>query len=271
MLIVIYSGLVMNTITACLAALAALIGAPAFAADTVIKASPPTVAPPPSWTGFYIGANIGGVWTHTDGTWNPLPSPAAFNANSLTGTIDASGVAGGLHGGYNWQLAPSFVAGIEGDWTWTNANHSFTQGWTFFGTMTPVAGSFTTMSTKLDWLASIRGRFGYLVTPTLLAYVTGGGAWGKIDYAANDFNGPGGGGGYFTAVAFSNTVSGYAVGGGLEWKMTNNWLLRGEYLFYRLAGASAVGTSPAFPTNPSGYVWSNTSINEGRVGLSYQF
>jgi outer membrane immunogenic protein len=94
----------------------------------------------------------------------------------ITGAIDASSFAAGVHGGYNWQIGPRFVAGIEGDWTWTNASASFTQGWTLFGTATPVVGSFTTMSTKLDWLASIRGRAGYLVTPDLLAYVTGGAA-----------------------------------------------------------------------------------------------
>jgi outer membrane immunogenic protein len=254
------------------AALAALIvSAPAMAADLPFKAPPPVAAPAPTWTGFYVGANVGGVWTHSDGTWNPLPSPATFNANALTGAIDASGVAAGVHGGYNYQIGPSFVAGIEADWTWTDASASFTQTWTFFGTATPVAGSFTTMSTKLNWLATVRGRLGYLVTPDLLAYVTGGGAWGGVDYAANNFNGPGGGGGYTTAVAFSNTASGYVLGGGVEWKMTSNWLLRGEYLFYRLGGASAVGTIATFPANPSGYVWSDMDVNEGRVGASYKF
>jgi len=245
--------------------------APVKAADLPINAPPPVAVPVSNWTGFYVGANIGGAWTHTDGTWNPLPLPLLFNANALTGTNDASGVAGGFHGGYNWQFGPGFVAGIEADWTWTSASASFTQTWTFFGTATPVAGSFTTMSTKLNWLASVRGRLGYLVTPDFLAYVTAGGAWGGVDYAANNFNGPGGGGGYTTAVAFSNIPSGYVVGGGLEWQMTGKWLLRGEYLFYRLSGANAVGTSAAFPWNPSGYVWSNMNVNEGRVGASYRF
>lgn len=247
------------------------LSASAMAADLPLKAPPPVAAPAPSWTGFYVGANVGGVWTHSDGTWNPLPDPATFNANALTGAIDTSSVAAGFHVGYNYQFGPSFVAGIEADWTWTNASGSFTQTWTFFNTALPVAGSFTTMSTKLNWLATVRGRLGYLVTPDLLAYVTGGGAWGGVDYGANNFNGPGGGGGYSTAVAFSNTPSGYVLGGGIEWKMTSNWLLRGEYLFYRLSGASAVGTSATFPGNPSGYVWSDMDVNEGRVGVSYKF
>jgi outer membrane immunogenic protein len=245
---------------------------PAIAADLPYKARPLVAAPAAGWTGFYLGANVGGVWTHSDGTRNPIPSPAAFGVNPVTGAIDASGVAVGMHGGFNYQFAPSFVAGIEADWTWTNASSSFTQTLTRIGTATPVAGTFATMSTKLDWLASVRGRLGYLVTPDLLAYVTGGGAWGGVNYAANVSNGVAAGPtSYVAPVTFSNTPSGYVVGGGLEWKMAGNWLVRGEYLFYRLGGASATGTSVNFPAFPSGYVWSNMNINEGRVGLSYKF
>jgi outer membrane immunogenic protein len=239
----------------------------ASAADMPVKAAPIAV-PASSWTGFYLGANVGGAWTHTDGTWTPLPSPALFGANAITGAINSSGVAGGFHGGFNWQFAPRFVAGIEGDWTWTGQKtSSFTQTWTFFGTSTPVAGSFTTMSDKLDWLASIRARLGFLVTPDLLVYATGGGAFGKVDYAANNFNGFT----YATSVAFSKTQSGYVAGGGLEWKFAQHWALRGEYLFYRLNGASAVGTAVGFAAFPSGYDWSHINVNEGRVGVSYQF
>jgi outer membrane immunogenic protein len=242
----------------------------ASAADIPVKAAP--MAPSaPSWTGFYLGANVGGVWTRNDGTWNPLPSPAAFNANAITGAIDSSSVAGGFHGGFNWQFAPRFVAGIEGDWTWTGAKNSFTQTWTFFGTSTPGPGTFTTMSAKLDWLASVRARLGFLVTPDLLVYGTGGGAWGKVDYAANNSNAGLGGLLYVTSAAFSNIQSGYVAGGGLEWKFARNWALRGEYLFYRLNGASAVGTAVGFPTFPSSYDWSHMNVNEGRVGVSYQF
>jgi opacity protein-like surface antigen len=61
------------------------------------------------------------------------------------------------------------------------------------------------------------------------------------------------------------------AGGGLEWKFASHWAVRGEYLFYRLNGASAVGTAGGFPLFPSSYDWSHMNINEGRVGVSYQF
>ena len=60
-------------------AIVALMGTPALAADMAVKAPPPPVAAPTySWTGFYIGGDIGGLQTSNTATWNPLPSPIAF-------------------------------------------------------------------------------------------------------------------------------------------------------------------------------------------------
>jgi outer membrane immunogenic protein len=111
---------------------AAFIGlgsASAFAADVASRsyAQAPGAAPTGSWTGFYVGANVGGLWTRDNGTWDPLPSPALFGINTITDTMKGSSAAGGLHAGYNWQFAPTLLAGLEGDWTWTKPSGSFTQ------------------------------------------------------------------------------------------------------------------------------------------------
>src|SRR6476659_8356282 len=91
----------------------------ASAADLPAKAPPAMLAPAPvySWTGFYFGGNVGGAWTQSDGNWIPLPSPAIFGANPISGDFNKSGVIGGVQVGYNWQFAPSWVAGIEGDFS----------------------------------------------------------------------------------------------------------------------------------------------------------
>lgn len=240
----------------------------AFAADLPVKA--PAPAPLASnWTGFYIGGDIGGAWSRNTGTWSPLPSELAFGAFGISGGNGGNGFIGGFHAGYNWQFAPTWVAGIEGDWSWTKARGSFSQVWSADPPpgSGPV-GSFTSMSSTLDWLASVRGRLGFIVMPNLMAYATGGVAWGKFDYAGNNFNGVT----YRTSAAISSTQTGYVVGGGLEWGLTNNWLLRGEYLYYRLNGSpSVVAQSVLFPAFPSGYSWSSTSVNVARLGLSYKF
>jgi len=250
---------------------ALLIAAPlsmANAADMPLKAPPPPSAPAYTWTGFYIGGDVGGAWTSDTGTWTPLPAPAAFGANIITGGNGGASAIGGFHAGYNYQFAPTWVAGLEGDWSWSAAKGSFAQGWTTNPAGAPVAGSFTNMSSKLDWVSSLRGRFGYLVMPNILAYATGGVAWGKFDYAANNFNGAA----YATSAALSSTQTGFTVGGGLEWAMTKNWFVRAEYLYYRFNnGPSVVAAAPGFPGFPSGYSWSSTNISVARAGVSYKF
>ena len=62
------------------------------------------------------------------------------------------------------------------------------------------------------------------------------------------------------------------AGGGLEWMITNNWLLRGEYLYYSLnSSPSAVVSAANYPAIPSGYSWSSTNVSVARAGLSYKF
>ena len=241
----------------------------ARAADMPTKAPPYEAAvPAPGWTGFYLGGNLGGVWMAQDAAWNPLPSPAAFTVFPVTGRLESSHFVGGVHGGYNWQLAPTWVVGIEGDYSWTGAAANLQGVWNSF----PVGGSFpTTLSSltdKLESLSSVRGRIGYLVTPSALAYVTGGVGWGRFDYdgfARNTANN------YLASTSFSKIQSGFVVGGGLEWALTQNWLIRGEYLYYGFGGSSATASATGFPDFPSGFLWHNTSVREARLGLSYKF
>jgi outer membrane immunogenic protein len=247
----------------------------AFAADlpaSTYSEAPAMVSPAYSWTGFYVGGDVGGAWTTNTGTFNPQPSVAAANFGINTGGTGGSGVLGGLFAGYNYQFAPQWVAGIEGDWSWTAARGSFTQLMTN-AAGTSFAGTFTTMSSKLDWVSSLRGRIGYLVMPNLLAYGTGGVAWGRFDYAASNFC-PAGlcAALYSTTAAISQTQTGFVVGGGVEWAFTRNWLARAEYLYYGLSGGPNV-TVPAanFPGTPSNYVWTKTNVNVARAGVSYKF
>ena len=243
----------------------------ACAADMPVKAPPyaaPAAVPAPDWTGLYVGGNLGGLWMMQDAAWNPLPSPVDFGAFPVTGHLDPSHFVGGVHGGYNWQLAPTWVIGIEGDYSWTSASAN-TQGvWNFLPSGGPVPGSLSSLSSALNALSSVRGRIGYLVTPNALVYVTGGAGWGHFNYEASAFHIAAN---YFANTSFSKTQAGFVVGGGLEWALTQSWLIRGEYLYYGLDGSSAIAAAPGFPTFPSGFLWHNTSVQEARLGLSYKF
>jgi outer membrane immunogenic protein len=161
-----------------------------------------------------------------------------------------------------------WVVGLEGDWSWAKTGGSFDQPWVTNPGNAVVPGSFTSMGSTLDWVSSLRARLGYLVLPNLMAYGTVGGAWGNVAYTASNSGGvvP-----YATSAAFSNTQGGWVAGGGLEWMITNNWLLRGEYLYYSLNSSPSVVVSPGPGALPSGYSWSSTNVSVARAGLSYKF
>ena len=264
-----------QTITVVFATVALTMGASgAFAADMGRPAmsykAPPPAAPVMSWTGFYVGGDAGGVWSNNSATWNPLPSPAVFGVNAISSHDKDSGFIGGLHGGYNYQFAPTWVAGIEGDWMWSSEKASWTQPWSGFPAGPAVAGTFTTMSQRLDWLSSIRGRLGYVISPNLMAYGTGGVAFARFDDAASNFSG--GAGAYNTAASDHSTQTGLTVGGGLEYMLTTNWSVRAEYLYYHFkSGPNTIATSVSFPAFPSNYAWGSTNISVARAGVSYKF
>jgi outer membrane immunogenic protein len=219
-------------------ALAALSGAPATAADLsrpVYKAPPPVYF---SWTGCYIGGNVGGLWVHREFT-DRLVGDRFFGQ---TFDRDTSTVIGGVQGGCNYQFAGGWVVGIQGDYDWSgnsNDGNSF-----FFNNLN---GNFTTKN-----LASVTGRIGYAFWDRFLGYVKGGAAWERDDFFINFPNGA-------VASLSSNTRSGWTVGVGGEYAFTN-WLTGFiEYDHYGFgnnsdnfvcgAFACVVGLGPAFPVD----------------------
>jgi outer membrane immunogenic protein len=189
-------------------ALAALVAAPALAADLPARPAPaPYKAPPPvyvgySWTGCFLGGNGGGVWVKKDYSY----TTGAIAA----GTHDANSWLAGVQVGCDYQFAGGFVIGIQGDYDWANAS----------GSHVDVFGVTHASNTKS--LASVTGRLGYAWDRFLL-YVRGGGAWERDNYTLTvpAIVGaaviPG-----FAATA-SETRSGWTVGIGGEYAFTN-WL-----------------------------------------------
>jgi outer membrane immunogenic protein len=231
----------------------------ASAADMYAKAPAPPVW---GWTGFYVGADIGGAWDRQD--WATLPSAAA-NQFPLSGTLSGSSVIGGVYAGYNFSVAPNLVVGVEGDFSWTHLDDSATgPNMTAAGGLVPTGS--VNLSRNLNWLASARGRAGFTVTPNALVYVTGGAAWGGTSYSASDIFQNGCPNNCVIVSPFSSTASGYVVGGGLEWAFNRNWLLRGEYLYYRLPGATAATVNPVV-----NFTWGDLTVNTARAGLTYKF
>jgi outer membrane immunogenic protein len=152
---------------------------------------------PGTWTGLYVGGHLGAGTGGID------------TAGIAEAEIDVSTFMGGLQAGYNMQMG-SFVAGFEVDGTWLGSDGDSTRE----GAMSIEAGS--------DWLSSARLRLGY-ATGDMLLYATGGVALGDIDLAVSQ-----------GAIedSMSQTLVGYAVGGGVEYKLTDSWIARVEALHY---------------------------------------
>ncbi len=173
------------------------LGSSALAADLPVKAPPaPVVAPVTSWTGFYIGGNVGYGWANVgvDGVSN-----------------DLTGVIGGGQLGYNWQTGP-VVFGVEGDFQ--GADESRTD------TVTSLGVAFT-VDQQIQWFATLRGRLGYAWGPAML-YVTGGAAWQNYKLSVSALG---------TSVSDDKTRTGWTVGGGGEWMFAPNWSAKLEYLY----------------------------------------
>jgi outer membrane immunogenic protein len=235
---------------------------PAMAADMAPYYKGPALVPVFNWTGFYFGGDVGGAFSSDNATWTPIGP--GFPAVPLTGGTGGSSFAGGLLAGYNFQIANSWVVGIEGDWTGMRAGGAFNENW-------PIPHSTTSMSSEVEWALSLRGRLGYLIWPNLLAYGTGGAAWGKIQYGASAVDSPDG---YAAGVSSTNMSSGWVAGGGLEWAPFSGFglLFRVEYLYYDFSSAQNVtAAANGFPVNPSGFSWSDTTVSVARFGMSYKF
>ena len=141
------------------AALAAFIGTSAFAADMAapVYKAPPPAAPVWSWTGFYLGANVGGAWAnHSTFTMSDPLGSFPFDPFSFSTSSPASAI-GGVHGGYNYQAGPSWLVGLEADFSWTGLKLTGNSPMTAIGGIViPNANAFD--NTKVKDIGTVRAR-----------------------------------------------------------------------------------------------------------------
>jgi outer membrane immunogenic protein len=276
------------------AAIAALIGTPALAADMPVKAPPLAPAPVYSWAGFYLGANIGYGWR---------ADPIGMSGDNLAGTffltagfnpppsVKTTGTVGGLQLGYNWQIDPKWLVGIETDFD-ASSVRGRASGFV-------IATNETDVSAKTPWFGTLRGRIGVLPTDRLLAYATGGMAYGQANANAlvqvvpnigftsggvladgsSISCGVGAHAANITCIAGSGsrTQFGWTAGGGLEYAIWDRWTIKAEYLYVDLGSQTLHMTTVPFagpPTttgNASVAVNIKDAVNIVRFGVNHKF
>jgi outer membrane immunogenic protein len=268
------------------AALAALIGTPALAADMALKAPPPPPAPVWSWTGFYVGGNAGWVGERTSGTSDFVdtafaPGNAEFS-NPQSNAFSPSGFIGGFQAGYNWQTTKNFVLGVEGDFDWTRTSYSFCRQTDILFSVACVDApptnidGFENIAGQTDWIATARARAG-VTWDRFFFYGTGGAAWGNIKTTESLSCATDGCGGTSTLklVASSTTTQtkeGWAAGLGAEGMLLPNWSLKAEWLYVDLGHLTNTFSTVGNAGGTESVVWSRSEhYNIVRVGLNYHF
>jgi outer membrane immunogenic protein len=189
-------------------AMAALGSASALAADLsqrpIYKAEPVMMAP--TWTGCYIGGNVGGAFGNASATDN-------ITGASISG--NGSGFAGGGQIGCDYEFGGGFVIGARELLDYTSNSKS--------GTIATGPLTNTVVNFNNQWFDTLTGRLGYAVQPNWLLYFQGGAAWA---HTSTNFSGP------LISGQVSNSRTGWTIGGGVEWMFAPHWsaFLEGNYM-----------------------------------------
>jgi len=186
------------------------------------------VPPQDVFEGWYLGGTIGGATVNYDF------APA-------NGSIDTSGILGGVIGGWSWQSGP-IVFGIEGDFLGADASGSrhFNAG-------------LNQVSPNIDAMADLRLRAGYAITPRVLLFGSFGGAWANADLPVTGIGGGSGDADFF----------GWSVGGGAEVALSPKWSARFDYQFTNFSSEKVNYPGGQFDFDPD--------ANTYRGSLIYRF
>src|SRR5262245_1360738 len=217
-----------------------------------------------SWTGFYVGGNVGFNYTITsfDHTARPLSACTLMTGSvadcSTGGNLNSNSLIGGIQAGFNHQVG-SFIWGLEGDVTWRGRDSGR-------ATFVPAFGVVQDFAESNRWLATLRPRLGFAYYRAFI-YATGGLAWGSVNRTLT-FRDPLH---LFPTLVTQESGSrlGWTTGVGVDYALTTHWTFRGEYLFVDLGEVNVA-------TAGTGGWWStNTTFSEQqhllRAALSYRF
>jgi outer membrane immunogenic protein len=237
-----------STLAVLVSTSAILISIPARAADLpspVQPVAPVAYAPSFSWTGFYVGGEIGWMGTNPEYTAGAVLLGTPFVVSAATGK---DGVSYGVLAGYNYQTG-NVVLGIEGDF----------EGWTVGKIRyTAITGDFLTAHSK--WGGSVRGRLGYAVDRVLL-YISGG-----VAFVSTETSIPTTG----ISIGGDDTRVGWTVGAGLDYALTNNWFTGFEYRYSQFQSKSFIYPIPVLNLGTIG-LKQDLSNNQVMARIGYKF
>jgi outer membrane immunogenic protein len=253
-----------------------VVGAQAQPVTRLSTKAPELVSPAYDWSGFYVGANLGGQWanarnsafTSFDNNFI-LPSAIAIFNGMLPSKLSPSGLVGGVHGGYNWQIS-SILFGVEADFDGLSGSKKRSVS----GELAPTGYGNTFQfedRASARWMSTVRARAGVLATDRLLIFATGGVAFSSWQLSHSFIGGPNL---FVPAATFvaETTRAGWVVGGGVEYALNSNWFVGAEYLHADFGKATSVLNAPStFPAYTTQFTY-HAALSEdlARFRISYK-
>jgi outer membrane immunogenic protein len=274
------------------------LGSAGAAADEMVIAPAAFITQPTGvfhWAGFYVGINGGYAGSSSSTSYGPNDSASQAGTCGGVGrgrcipnaSFQTIGPLGGGQIGYNWQINPLWMAGIEADYQAANLTGSGTS--TFHLGNVGAATSTQTMlaNQAIKSFGTLRARAGWVIVNPLVFYGTAGLAFGQVNESASlqpDGAGTLSSGGFsYVCVAgascfagsSSKTLLGFTAGGGFEYAVTSNLIFRAEALFVDLGvpKATIVAQNAAARTTPASFTatYGIAAFTVARGGLSYKF
>lgn len=242
----------------------ALAAAPALGADLPSRAPPPVapfIAPIPafSWTGAYVGGNIGGGFLADDVVGIHYNPGKVFAGNF--GKLQPSGLMGGAQAGYNYQWG-HVVVGAEADFQGSQIQD------TASASLAPYAIGTLNSKSTVDYFGTARVRLGYAFDRTLL-YATGGYSYTDVRYDVTGRSTTG-----FSAALHDRSIhSGDALGAGIEFAFTDH--LTAKLEFQHIGASSKTASTRILrgtaATRYSIYTVESPEFQTARLGINYKF
>ncbi len=228
-------------------AIVCIIGTPSFAADLEQTGYEQTGH---DWSGLYVGGHIG----YGEASFDGVAFDGSPNSRVFANALDLSGITGGVHGGFNWQIdskkaGHDIVFGIEGDVTFTHWNDWASQNGTDY------------ISADVDLLVSVRARLGIAFDRTLV-FATAGLAYNDAEYSLADPNSTD------TVANFDLDHLGGVIGGGIEFAVTDKISFKVEGLYY--AFNERISTTTFRSASSRDFVSFDNAFAVN-FGLSYKF
>jgi opacity protein-like surface antigen len=247
----------------------------------IYKATPS--APPYSWTGFYIGgelgADAGGSHQDFGGVASPFFSSGPVPGGGV-GDVGprVAGLLGGLEVGYNYQVG-KWVLGVEADTTDSNTKGSV--ACTNLDSPEGIAGApprqplwNSNCNAQASWIGTVTGRVGTEFWDRALLFVKGGAAFTHETFSATCnlpnalivepqqcFNPAGA---LLSALSAGANATGGTIGIGSEFALTRNWSAKAEWDYIKFDNRNVIA-SDGTAMNVG------MSVNEVKIGANYHF